>query len=154
MFGIKSPFKKKDPFADLSLDDSSGSDPLGNTAALDHGGPAPGSDPFASSPDPLAGTGSDPLSADPFASTGDMSQGNDFSVAPAQPQLPQGLQNQSPLSQTDATHIESQGFGTAGNKDLELIASKLDVIKALLETLSHRVSTIEQRLELNQKKGW
>lgn len=38
------------------------------------------------------------------------------------------------------------------DKDLELISSKLDVIKAMLETLSHRLSALEQKTET--KKSW
>lgn len=39
------------------------------------------------------------------------------------------------------------------DKDMELISSKLDVVKALLENLSQRMSTLEQKLD-TKNKGW
>ncbi len=42
--------------------------------------------------------------------------------------------------------------GTGGNRDLELISSKLDTIKAMLASMEQRISNIEKATGSEQKK--
>lgn len=47
---------------------------------------------------------------------------------------------------------QQQGFGMSGNKDLDLINSKLDTLKAMLQSLDQRLNSIEQTVKGEQKQ--
>ena len=57
-----------------------------------------------------------------------------------------------PVMQTPS-YPSGQPLTGDNSKDMEIIASKLDTLKAMLETLNQRMTTIEHKMELN-KRQW
>jgi len=131
MFG----FKKKDPLA--GLDSLSGEEhndfdmpPTQQETGI------PPEIPTQQGADSL----STPSSGDPYEMPSTFDQVREVQ----QPEQTQTYQQPQQVSSAPSTNVR--------DKDLELISSKLDVIKALVENLSQRMSAVEQRME--NKKSW
>jgi len=72
-----------------------------------------------------------------------------------------GLNEQSPFQEQSAetqplpTHLQESSFPkqpVQGTRDLELISSKLDTIKAILQSMEQRIAKIEQAAGIEQQK--
>lgn len=108
--------------------------------------------------EPLPGEGKPPGSPDPLASPGQPPQ-DDLGLeekpiipeTPASPDLPPHLEEPStpPSQPTPATPTAPAG---TPQRDLELINSKLDTIKALINSLDQRTANLEKAAGLAQQK--
>lgn len=167
MFG----FKKKDPLAGLdSLQDSYNSS---NTNEASRNPPSwePVGQNETQSDDPFSNGDTQSQSAfDRYEDTG-LAQTNNTGIPDysnnASGSQTQGYAQQNSYSQkTPNFRVEQEGlnqelfpsakenqssFAPTNHHDMELISSKLDVIKAMVENVSHRVSLLEQKIN-NQKK--
>lgn len=127
MFGLNFG-KKKDPLADL--------DNIGDSTETNINSAIP--------PESNFGTQSgfeSPLTSSSDSLSSDLLSGNPNHAQPMQPTSFNQFQNSQP---------QNQQF--SNNKDLELISSKLDVLKSMMENLSQRLSTIEQKIDLENKR--
>lgn len=125
-------FKKKDDFGDLNLGDK--------TPGLgpDFGAPdlsMNSQDPFVSKDAPSS---PDPLGLTPPSAQPSFQQQPPQFQQPAQPQFQQQQPAQQQFSATD--------------KDLEIISSKLDALRAGIESINQRLANIEQMARGEQEK--
>jgi len=156
--------KKKDPLANLHLPeentieenhsfDSTTSRPFQDEIGLSQNQSIPSSDPLSS------GFGLDE------ENSGQINNNNnslDFNLNNStnknfNSSFPPSLDNDRPLTQQEISNIENPQKSTQNNYsvrdvNLELISSKIDVVKALVETLTHKITTLEQKIELNNKR--
>jgi hypothetical protein len=64
------------------------------------------------------------------------------------PELAKPIEN--PSSIMESKYAQPTPHGSPDNKDLEIISAKLDSIKAMLESLNHRVESIERLARDNE----
>ncbi|MFT4344128.1 MAG: hypothetical protein ACMXYE_05280 [Candidatus Woesearchaeota archaeon] len=137
-------FKKKD-------DDLSDFTPLGK----DDDKPMPS---FDSSSNPL-NQGNDPLSqgSNPFSSSDHLAlpSDNDHSGSNASPAAPSAfdeLRNthaQPPGAQNQMSPTQQGGI----EKDVAILSAKVDAVRAILDSINHRLDKIERIAESSQKKN-
>ncbi len=168
MFGI---FKKKDPLADLQLpnedffnkgfgkDNQGSMDQSSSTDSLNSMG-MPMND---FSPPAINDSSSGNFNFNNSSNTNSGANNNNFNqnygsnISPLQG--PTALSSAQTASVQYATPQTPHAQGTAHDfnvreRELELISSKLDVLRALLENLAQRMNTIEQKLEMDKRKNW
>ena len=115
-FSRINPFKKKDDFGDLGKDLGMGKD-----FGLDAQGPSP-----------ELGAGLEPLGQDPTQKYPSFQQ----------PNFPQQQQFQ-PVYPQSPGFANNSSDGYIASKNLEIISSKLDALKASMDSMNQRVANIE-----------
>ncbi|NQV09145.1 hypothetical protein HQ529_04805 [Candidatus Woesearchaeota archaeon] len=133
LFGKLNFWKKEDDFSDLGLDKGMDS----------FGGDAPSADPLA---DPSAGgfgdTGPAPQTTAPSGIGADQT---DFSLDTPDKSFQTAPQPQSPAPQSD---VDSYRI----SKEIEVISSKLDALRASMESINQRLANIERMAETPDKR--
>lgn len=123
-FSKLNPFKKKDDFGDLGKDLD-----LGKDFGLDAG------------PSPELGAGLEPLGQDPTQKYPSFQQPNYPQQSFSQPSFQQQPSFQPAYPSSPG--IAGSNDNYIASKNLEVISSKLDALKASLDSLSQRVANIE-----------
>jgi len=72
-------------------------------------------------------------------------------TAPITPEVP-SFEMPKPFS--EPTAFREQSASREMSRDIDLLSSKLDTIKAMLENLSHRLEKIEQQQQAKDKLRW
>lgn len=149
--------KKKDPLDDLSLPDSSANNTFGSHTNHDEFSD-PGPEPQFENKDPVS---SDPMSSGmPNSPNFDLPDyGHSDHAGDQYAKYQQAVQ-----SSPDSFHTNNQNTNSSfeSKRDsvdhsTELVLSKLDVLKAMIENLGHRIENLEQKYERDKeerKKSW
>lgn len=150
--------KKSDPLDDLDL--SGDSDHSGNSEHDSNNYGASDHNSFQQD----SNSSSDPFSQPPQFSQTEQNGSNNFSSS--QPPDPyshyQEAVNNSPSSfhtseQNNAPSTQSSDYTRNVDHSTELVLSKLDVLKAMIENLGHRIENLEQKYQYDKeqrKKSW
>jgi hypothetical protein len=80
-----------------------------------------------------------------------------MSFSPSQSFSQNSYHQQPSFNQNSAPNYGSSSYGSETSRHDELIASKLDVIKALLENLNQRITMLEQKIDMEndrRKRSW
>jgi len=125
-FSRINPFRKKDDFGDLGKDLGMGKD-----FGLDAQGPSP-----------ELGAGLEPLGQDPTQKYPSFQQPNFPQQSFQQPSFPQQQQFQ-PVYPQSPGFANNSSDGYIASKNLEIISSKLDALKASMDSMNQRVANIE-----------
>ncbi|MAG60265.1 hypothetical protein CL619_00615 [archaeon] len=101
--------------------------------------------------DPMKPTGSTSTSPDPFASSTNPTTPDPF--ASQNPTSPTGAPNYNPSAHAPEAFAQAKSSAAGpSSREVELMNSKLDTIKALLASLDQRVGVIEQIARAEQAK--
>ena len=125
-FDKLNPFKKKDDFGDLGKDLGMGKD-----FGLDQG------------PSPELGAGLEPLGQDPTQKYPSFQQPNFPQQSFQQPSFPQQQPFQPAYPPQSPNFANNSGDSYIASKNLEIISSKLDALKASMDSMNQRVANIE-----------
>ena len=74
--------------------------------------------------------------------------------SPYAPHTPEVPSFEMPKPFPEPTAFREAGASREFSRDVELLSSKLDTIKAMLENLSHRLERIEQQQQAKDKARW
>lgn len=153
MFGLG---KKKDPLDELSFpnDGLDAQNPPVNNSI-------PENDPYSNSfgNDPVSQSMQNPDMGSLDSGSNDFSN-NSFHPSEFNNSQPDSVVPTSPLNVTEPAKLNTASSGNdsgISSHQMELVSSKLDVLKAMMENLSQRISSLESKIDLEkdrQRKSW